>query len=138
MAEFVARAEQLGLTDPKQAAQEMLTRLDLVSLANQNPHDASGGEQQLIALGILLLSAPSVLLLDEPTKGLDPVRRQRLGKILKRLQQERGVTIVMVSHDMAFSARFADHCTLLFDGQIVSQAEPHQFFCRKFLLHHCN
>lgn len=132
MAEFVARAEQLGLTDPQQAAQEMLTRLDLMSLANQNPHDASGGEQQLIALGILLLSAPSVLLLDEPTKGLDPVRRQRLGELLKRLQQERGVTIVMVSHDMAFSARFADHCALLFDGQIVSQAEPHQFFAENF------
>lgn len=130
--EYVERAKQLNLAEPEKAAAQMMSQLSITKLANQNPHDASGGEQQLIALGLLLLARPKVLLLDEPTKGLDPVRRQRLGELLKALQLNQQLTIVMVSHDMAFSARFADQCALLFDGKIVSQAEPHQFFAENF------
>lgn len=130
--EYVARAKQVGLANPEQVAQEMMIQMGITKIAEQNPHDGSGGEQQLIALGLLLISQPRLLLLDEPTKGLDPIRRVNLGKILKRLQQEQQLTIIMVSHDMAFSARFANKCALLFTGKIVSKDEPHEFFAQNF------
>ncbi len=132
MEEYVERGKQLGLADPEAAAKDMLEQMTITHVADQNPHDASGGEQQLIALGMLLLSQPKLLLLDEPTKGLDPIRRTKLGNILKNLQTKQGLTIIMVSHDMAFSAKFANQCALLFDGKIVSQEEPHAFFAENF------
>lgn len=130
--EYVERGKQLELDDPEDAAKRMLEEMTISHIAGQNPHDASGGEQQLIALGLLLLSQPKLLLLDEPTKGLDPIRRMALGRILKNLQTDHGLTIIMVSHDMTFSAKFANQCALLFDGKVVSQDEPHKFFEENF------
>lgn len=130
--EFVERAKQLKIDDPESAAESMLEKLTIESIADRNPYDASGGEQQLIALGILLFSKPKLLFMDEPTKGLDPIRRQELGDILKKLQAEQELTVVMVSHDMNFSAQYATQCALLFDGKLVAQAEPHQFFADNF------
>ncbi|MSD84212.1 ATP-binding cassette domain-containing protein [Lactobacillus curvatus] len=129
--EFVERARQLKRVTPEQVADEMLTKLGLQMLAERNPQDASGGEQQLIALGIVLLAQPQLLLLDEPTKGLDPIRKRALGELLTRLQAE-GLTLIMASHDMAFSARFASRCALLFDGTIVAADEPYAFFAHNF------
>ncbi len=130
--ELVQRANQLGLANPEDAAEKMLAELALTKIADQNPHDTSGGQQQLIALGIVLMANPRILLLDEPTKGLDPLRRLKLGQLLARLRDERGLVIIMASHDMSFSARFANQCALLFDGQIVAKDEPHQFFASNF------
>ncbi|WP_283679202.1 ABC transporter ATP-binding protein [Lentilactobacillus sp. Marseille-Q4993] len=130
--EFFNRAEQLKLDTPNEAAEGMMAELDLAKLRKQNPHDVSGGEQQLVALGLILMSSPRILLLDEPTKGLDPLRRLRLGKLIKQLQLDKQLSIIMVSHDMEFSARFADKCALIFDGEIVSEDEPHKFFAGNF------
>ena len=130
--EFVERAKQLKIDNPESAAESMLKKLTIENIADRNPYDASGGEQQLIALGILLFSNPKLLFMDEPTKGLDPIRRQELGNILEKLQIEQELTVVMVSHDMNFSAQFATQCALLFDGKLVAQAEPHQFFADNF------
>ncbi|MCP8861873.1 ABC transporter ATP-binding protein [Latilactobacillus curvatus] len=129
--EFIERARQLKRATPEQVAEEMLAKLGLQTLAERNPQDASGGEQQLIALGIVLLAQPQLLLLDEPTKGLDPIRKRALGELLTRLQAE-GLTLIMASHDMAFSARLASQCALLFDGTIVSEEEPYAFFAHNF------
>lgn len=129
--EFVQRAKQLNYPNPEQAANEMLTQLGIQKLIQQNPYDTSGGEQQLIALGIILLSHPKVLIMDEPTKGLDPAKKQGLGNLLKQLQKQ-GLTIIMASHDMEFSALFSDKCALLFDGMVTSMEEPHTFFAHNF------
>lgn len=129
--EFERRAVQLGREHPEEAATAMLAKLGLTALADSDPQDTSGGEQQLIALGIILLANPKLLILDEPTKGLDPLRKQALGHLLQQLQVE-GLTIIMASHDMVFSARFANQCALLFDGAIVAQEAPHQFFQSNF------
>lgn len=75
----------------------------------QHPYDLSGGEQQRLALGKIMLLKPKILLLDEPTKGLDNHFKQELADILKRLQAH-GVTILMVSHDLEFCAQYADRC----------------------------
>lgn len=99
----------------------------LENLLNQHPYDLSGGEQQRAALAKVLLLEPQILLLDEPTKGMDAEFKQIFAGILKSLLKK-GVTIVMVSHDIEFCASYADRCALFFDGGIVTDAKPRQFF----------
>ena len=99
----------------------------LEGLLERHPYDLSGGEQQRAALAIVLLQQPEVLLLDEPTKGLDGGYKQQLGLILKELTAQ-GVTIVLVSHDVEFCAAFGDRCALLFGGRILAQDTPRRFF----------
>ena len=99
----------------------------LEELLDRHPYDLSGGEQQRAALAKVLLLEPEILLLDEPTKGLDAEFKQVFAVILKTLQR-RGVTVFMVSHDVEFCALYADRCALFFDGNIVSEGRPRQFF----------
>ena len=99
----------------------------LQELLDRHPYDLSGGEQQRAALAKVLLLEPDILLLDEPTKGLDAEFKQIFAAILKALQ-EKGVTIVMVSHDVEFCAKYADRCAMFFDGSVVSEDEPSAFF----------
>ena len=102
-----------------------LTRLE--GLLGQHPYDLSGGEQQRAALAKVLLLEPEILLLDEPTKGLDGCYKQTLAKILRGLTDQ-GKTVVMVSHDVEFCASYADVCGLLFRGQLVSEQPARTFF----------
>ena len=99
----------------------------LEELLDRHPYDLSGGEQQRAALAKVLLLDPEILLLDEPTKGLDAEFKQFFAVILKTLLR-RGVTVFMVSHDVEFCAAYADRCALFFDGNIVSQGRPRSFF----------
>lgn len=96
-------------------------------LLAHHPFDLSGGEQQLLALAKVILLRPRVLLLDEPTKGLDAFTKTQVGTILAQLQQT-GVTLVMVTHDLDFIAEHADHIALLFAGRIVATGTTHEFF----------
>ncbi len=103
---------------------------ELDGLLERHPYDLSGGEQQRAALAKVLLLRPEILLLDEPTKGLDAHFKQTLARILHRLQAA-GVTVVMVSHDIAFCAAHADRCGMFFDGRLVSEGHPRSFFSGK-------
>lgn len=105
----------------------MLKLMEIEHLRKANPYDLSGGEQQRLALGKILLLEPKILLLDEPTKGLDPFFKRTLAGILRKLV-ESGVTIFMVSHDVEFCAEYADKCAMFFDGDIVSIGNPKTFF----------
>lgn len=100
---------------------------ELGPLLGQHPYDLSGGEQQRAALAKVLLLEPRILLLDEPTKGLDGHFKEKLAHILKRLQAA-GCTVLMVSHDVEFCARYADRCAMFFDGGVVTQGPPREFF----------
>ncbi len=102
-----------------------LCRLD--GLLYRHPYDLSGGEQQRVALAKILLLEPQILLLDEPTKGMDAEFKMLFAQILQTLIRS-GVTVVMVSHDIEFCAEYAHHCALFFDGCIVTSAPPREFF----------
>ncbi len=100
---------------------------DLTHLYDKHPYDLSGGEQQLVALAKVLATRPRLLLLDEPTKGLDANKKADVIGILKKLKRS-GVTVVIVTHDVEFAAVCADRCALFFRGQIVSLGAPAEFF----------
>lgn len=97
------------------------------NLLEIHPYDLSGGEQQRTALCKILLMEPEILLLDEPTKGMDADFKEEFADILMELKTN-GVTILMVSHDIEFCAEFADRCALVFDGSIASESTPREFF----------
>jgi energy-coupling factor transport system ATP-binding protein len=103
----------------------VLCRLE--DLLDSHPYYLSGGEQQRAALAKVLLLQPRILLLDEPTKGLDAEFKAVFAGILRRLTKS-GVAIVMVSHDIEFCAEHADRCALFFDGGIVTENPPRAFF----------
>ena len=102
-----------------------LTRLE--GLLERHPYDLSGGEQQRLALAKVLLLRPRILLMDEPTKGMDAEYKEEIGKILNKLKQH-GLTIFMISHDVEFVAEYADRVGLFFEGNIVTSQDTREFF----------
>ncbi|MCI8361469.1 MAG: ABC transporter ATP-binding protein [Clostridiales bacterium] len=102
-------------------------RLGIAGLLDRHPYDLSGGEQQKAALAKILLLEPRLLLLDEPTKGIDPVGKQELTRIFRQLRQD-GLTLMLATHDVEFAAETADRCGLLFDGDVVGLDRPEVFF----------
>jgi len=101
--------------------------LRITKLFERYPYDLSCGEQQKVALAKLLLLKPKIVLLDEPTKGLDAESKEGLGKILKKLSSK-DVAIVLVTHDIELAAEYADQCAMMFDGDIVSEGKAKEFF----------
>ena len=128
---FVADTVHGELTDAAEGdearARAMAERLELSGLYDSHPYDLSGGETQRLAIGKLLLRNANVLLLDEPTKGLDAYAKLQLANMLKGLCKE-GAAILAVTHDVDFAAQYADECAMMFDGGIISRGEPHEFF----------
>lgn len=116
-------------TDDKieQSINEIADKLSITHLLDKHPYDLSGGEQQKVALGKILLLQPKILLLDEPTKGIDAFSKQTLRAILKELQAQ-GLTIIIVTHDVEFAALISDRCGLFFDSNMVSMDTPVEFF----------
>ncbi|MEE1038570.1 MAG: ATP-binding cassette domain-containing protein [Eubacterium sp.] len=106
---------------------EMLALMEIEHLGESNPGDLSGGEQQRLAIGKVLLTEPDIILLDEPTKGLDPFFKISLAKILERLYFQ-GITILMVSHDIEFCASYGQKASMFFDGEVISTDNAREFF----------
>ena len=113
--------------EEKQRIEEVAATCEITELLDSHPFDLSGGEQQRAALAKVLLTEPRILLLDEPTKGIDNFFKQQFAEILNRLKQ-RGVTIIMVSHDVEFCAKYADLVSMFFDGSIITTNTPNRFF----------
>lgn len=107
--------------------QEIAEFLEIDTLMDKHPYDISGGEQQRVALGKVLLLEPDLLLMDEPTKGLDNLLKMKFGKLLKRLASN-GRTLIFVSHDIEFCSRFANRCIMFFDGGISGEGTPRKLF----------
>ena len=121
------REELEEMTKDTSAISEIARLCQIESLLGSHPYDLSGGEQQRAALAKVLLTKPRLLLLDEPTKGIDCFFKETFAKILADLKAQ-GITVVMVSHDVEFCARYADVVAMFFDGQILTADTPRRFF----------
>ena len=121
------RGKKLDKAEKYDRVRKVVSVCRLEDLLQSHPYDLSGGEQQRAALAKVLLMRPRILLLDEPTKGLDAEFKQVFASIMRDLTAN-GVTVIMVSHDLEFCAEYADRCALFFDGSIVSINEPRSFF----------
>lgn len=119
-------AEVREQAEPEKA-DEMLKRCLLDSVREQHPFDLSGGEKQRLALAKVLLTEPEILVLDEPTKGMDGLWKVEFAQMLREIT-DAGTPVLMVSHDVEFCARYAHRCALLFDGGIVCEEPTRQFF----------
>ncbi len=109
------------------AAQERAAQLGLGSLGARHPYDLSGGQRQLLALAKLLLIGPELLLLDEPTKGLDLESRRIIARALREHAQAGG-TVVIATHDLDFAEQVSDDVAMMFDGEIACMESPADFF----------
>jgi energy-coupling factor transport system ATP-binding protein len=111
----------------EKAIEGIVSLTHLEGLLDRHPYDLRGGEQQRLALAKVLLLRPKILLMDEPTKGMDAEYKEELGGILKKLQSH-GMTIFMISHDVEFVAEYADTTGLFFEGNIVTSKKTRDFF----------
>ncbi|MED4731065.1 ATP-binding cassette domain-containing protein [Aneurinibacillus migulanus] len=129
--ELLHMAEYAGISSSAEKIQHLLVSFGIIDIVKKHPHDISGGQQQKVALAMVLLADPHILLLDEPTKGMDPPAKKRMAALLHALR-EAGTTVVFVTHDIEFAARHATRCAMLFDGAISAVAEPRVFFSENY------
>lgn len=123
--ELMEWASTCGYDEAK--ARERAASLGLSDLDGRHPYDLSGGQRQLLALAKLLLIGPELLLLDEPTKGLDLASRRIIARAL-RDHAEAGGTVIMATHDLDFAEQVADDIAMMFDGEIACMEPPADFF----------
>ncbi|WP_461569522.1 ABC transporter ATP-binding protein [Thermincola ferriacetica] len=116
--ELLFTLKNFGLSDFGRI-ENLLDKLNLSHYRTANPRDLSSGERQRVALAAVLASRPQLLLLDEPTRGIDYRLKNELGDLLSELREE-GITIIMVTHDIEFAAEYADRVILMFDGRVVN------------------
>jgi energy-coupling factor transport system ATP-binding protein len=115
------------MTKDKNKINEIAEICQITELMNNHPYDLSGGEQQRVALAKVLLTEPKILLLDEPTKGMDSFFKETFATVLNKLKSQE-ITILMVSHDVEFCAKYADRVSMFFDGQVLTTDTPQKFF----------
>lgn len=125
--ELEALVERQKGNDPRERLQELLQFFNVEDFLDRHPFDISGGELQKLAIIMVLLTDARVLLLDEPTKGLDPEMKHQLGKLLQQLQK-RGMTIIMVTHDLEFAASYSSRCAMMFQGTVTAISDSQDFF----------
>lgn len=123
----ICRAVGCSKDEAEKKIAEICGELSITEVLSRHPYDLSGGEGQRAALAKVLLTEPKILLLDEPTKGIDAFAKQTLMAILRRLS-EGGVTVLIVTHDTEFAAEISDRCAMLFDGKVISPSCPQRFF----------
>lgn len=124
-------AIKANLSNPKQDIDKWVELFDIGHLLNKHPYDCSGGQKQKIALASVLLGDPRLLIIDEPTKGIDPISKRIIGCHLQKLVAN-GLTIIMVTHDIEFAAAYSTRCAMLFGGDITSNDVPARFFSENY------
>jgi len=110
---------------------EMLEKMELSEKKDSHPFDLSVGQQQRLAIGKVLLLKPDVLMLDEPTKGIDGEFKKKLAVMFDEMKRA-GIAVVIVSHDIDFCAENADECGLLFDGELTKMQTAEEFFRQNY------
>ncbi len=123
----VLSTAKISKAEKEEQVARAVSLCELSELLDRHPYDISGGEQQRTALAKVLLTSPDILLLDEPTKGIDAEFKVTFANIIKKLTAQ-GVAVLMVSHDVTFCAEYAHKCGLFFDGNLVAEGVPREFF----------
>jgi ABC-type multidrug transport system ATPase subunit len=113
------RVRGLSRRDARQRANRVIARVGLESLATRGHRELSGGEKQRVALARLLVLEPEMLLLDEPTAHVDQANAQLIEDVIRQMQQETGMTVVLASHDPRQAHKLADRVVTLFDGELI-------------------
>jgi energy-coupling factor transporter ATP-binding protein EcfA2 len=121
--ELLFTLKNFGLKDLS-AVDEMLEKFHLSRYRKTNPRDLSSGERQRVALASVLVTGPRLIILDEPTRGVDFRLKAELGRFLQK-ETEKGGTVIVVTHDVEFAAEFAVRAVMMFSGRIVSDGEKH-------------
>lgn len=127
---FPLRMSGVARRPRRRVAAALLDEVGLAGVTDRDPRGLSGGEQQRTALARALAGDPQLLLLDEPLSAVDPNRRSDLRQLMARVQRDRGVTTLYVTHDRTEAAELADDLALLLEGRVVAQAPPQQLFAR--------
>ena len=122
--EDLCRAQGIA---PQPKIDELCAQMGIEDLLDREPMDLSGGERQKCALCKLLLTDPQLILLDEPTKGMDAAYRSGLVKTVRGLAQK-GAAVIIATHDTGFAAAVSDRCGLFFNGELLSVCSPRRFF----------
>lgn len=122
--EDLCRAQGIA---PQPKIDELCAQMGIEELLDREPMDLSGGERQKCALCKLLLTSPQLILLDEPTKGMDAAYRSGLVKTVRGLAQK-GAAVIIATHDTGFAAAVSDRCGLFFNGELLSVCSPRRFF----------
>ena len=125
--ELMFTAKKKNVAEAETAVEYMISKLDMEEFKDQNPRDLSGGQRQRVALGSILVFNPQIVIMDEPTRGLDIAQKERIGGIIKGLRSE-GKSVLVVTHDMEFVARYMDTVALMAGGAVVDKSEKHKFF----------
>lgn len=127
-----------GKVDEKEMALKALKMVSLdESLYDRSPFNLSGGQMRRVAIAGILASDPDILVLDEPTVGLDPRGKTELMEMLIQIQKDTNKSIIMITHDMNVVARYAKRCIVLNNGKIVYDGPKNEMFeNRDFLLEH--
>ena len=116
----------LAVDESIKSVELQLNNLGISDLKEKHPFDLSGGQKQLVALAKVLLTKPQLLLLDEPTKGIDAFSKEHLAALIRGLSKH--MTIVVASHDLEFVAKISDRVAMIFNGQMESVDTMRQFF----------
>lgn len=120
------KEELLAVCKDNIEVENIVATMHLENQQDTHPYDLSGGQKQLLAIAKILLLKPTILLLDEPTKGMDAFCKDEIGNILSQLSTT--IPVICVSHDIEFSAKYSKRSTMLFNGQMVAIENTHDFF----------
>lgn len=121
---FESVEEELNHNNDRNKLKEIIELLSLDTLLKANPFDLSSGEMQRVVLASLLLSKSNILVLDEPTKSLDYISKQKFGDYIKK----QNITIILSTHDLDFAAKYGDRLAMLFNGEVAYTEAPKKFF----------
>ena len=129
---FGPKNKGLSAEEASRKAREALLQTGLPEeLFGKSPFDLSGGEKRRAAIAGILAMEPEVLILDEPTAGLDPAGKVRILELIRRIRKETGCTILMVTHNMDEAAEYAERILVMDEGQIILDGDPHEVFARE-------